>query len=135
MRSELHIDLLICAADSYVPRAVNAIRFVKERLRSIKSDTTFTKYPRRLTIEMMKRTTVRISSFRRKSGVYSVMSLRQLIFGKKFKTLLCKIGELVLAYDFQANNKTSGPRVFYALYIGPNDGVLDIQYFSHQQQK
>ena len=32
------------------------------------------------------------------------------------------MGELVLAYDMQANNKTSQPRAFCALYIGPNDG-------------
>ena len=35
MRSELHIDLMTCAADSYVPRAENTIRFAKERLGSI----------------------------------------------------------------------------------------------------
>ena len=32
------------------------------------------------------------------------------------------MGELVLAQDVTSNNKTSKPRVFYALYIGPNDG-------------
>ena len=32
------------------------------------------------------------------------------------------MGELVLAYDVQLNNKTSKPRAFYALYIRPNDG-------------
>ena len=31
------------------------------------------------------------------------------------------MGELVLAYDVQANNKTSKPRAFYALCIRPND--------------
>ena len=50
------------------------------------------------------------------------MSPIQIIFGKKFKTLLCKMGELVLAYDVLSNNKMSKPRAFYALYIGPNDG-------------
>ena len=71
---------------------------------------------------MMKRTTILINSFRRKPGVHSVMSPRQILFGKKFKTPLCKIGELVMAYDVRANNKTSRPRTFYTLYIGPNDG-------------
>ena len=71
---------------------------------------------------MTKRATVLINSFRRKSGVHSVMSPRQILFRKKFKTPLCKMGELVLAYDVRANNKTSRPRVFYTLYIGPNDG-------------
>ena len=35
MRIELHIDLRTCAADSRIPSAENAVRFVKERLRSI----------------------------------------------------------------------------------------------------
>ena len=47
-RSDLHIDLITCATDSHVPRAKNAIRFVKERLRSIQSKTSLTKYPKRL---------------------------------------------------------------------------------------
>ena len=50
------------------------------------------------------------------------MSPRQIIFRKKFKTLLCKKRELVLTYDVQANNRTSQPTAFYALYIEPNDG-------------
>ena len=49
------------------------------------------------------------------------MSLRQILFGKKFKTQLYKIGELVMAYDVTTNNKTTISRTFYALYIGPND--------------
>ena len=70
---------------------------------------------------MTKRATVRINLFRRKSGVYSVMSHRQIFFGNKFKTLLCKMRELVLAYDVQSSNKTSKPSAFYALYTGPNN--------------
>ena len=51
-----------------------------------------------------------------------MMSPRQILFGKKFKTPLCKMDELVLAYDVKLENKISKPRVFYTLYIGPNDG-------------
>ena len=32
------------------------------------------------------------------------------------------MGELVLVYDVQLNNKTSKPIAFHVLYIGPNDG-------------
>ena len=97
MRGKLQINLDTCAADSHVPRAESAIRFVKERLRSIQCETPFSRYPKRLTIEMTRRVTILINSFRRKSGVHAVTSSRQLLFGKKFKTLLCKMGELVLA--------------------------------------
>ena len=121
LRGELQINLDTCVPDSHVPRAENVIRFVKERLRSIQCETPFEKYPKRLTIEMTKRVTILINSFRRKSGVYPVMSPRQILFGMKFKTPLCKIGELVLACDVKSNNKTSKPRAFYAIYTQPND--------------
>ena len=49
------------------------------------------------------------------------MSPRQVLFGKKFETPLCKMGKLVLAYNVTSNNKTSKLRAFYALYIGPNN--------------
>ena len=55
------MDLLTCAADSHVPRAKNAIRFVKDRLVSIQSETPFTKYPRRLIIEITKRAIILIN--------------------------------------------------------------------------
>ena len=121
MRGELQIKLDTCAPDSQVSRAENAIRFVKERLRSIQCETPFEKYPKRLTIEMTRRVTVLINSFRRKSGVHAVIPPRQILVGKKFKTSLCKIDELVLAYNAKSTNKTSKPRAFHALYIGPND--------------
>ena len=34
---------------------------------------------------------------------------------------MCKIGELVLAYDTLASNDTRRPRAFYALYVEPNE--------------
>ena len=43
------------------------------------------------------------------------------IFGIKFKTPLCKIGELVKTYDVTSSNKTTNKRAYVALYIGPND--------------
>ena len=77
----------------------------------------------------MKRDVVLINLFRRKSGVHPVMSPRQILFSKKFKTPLCKIGELVMAYHVTADNKTTIPRAFYALYIGPKDRCTSHQVF------
>ena len=42
---ELYTDLITYAADSHVPRAKNAIRFVKERLRTIQSEKTVQEIP------------------------------------------------------------------------------------------
>ena len=79
------------------------------------------KYPKRLIIEIVKQVTVLINSFRSKSGVHPVMSPRQLLLSRKFKTPLYKIGELVVAYNVTASNKIVHPRAFFSLYIGPND--------------
>ena len=103
-----------------MPRAKNAFRFVKERLRAIQSETPFDRFPKRFTIEIFKLVVVLINLFRGKLGVYPVMSPRQILLDRKFKTPSCKIGKLVTVYDVTANNKTTISRAFYALYIGPN---------------
>ena len=46
MRQELYMDLTTCAADFCVPRAKNAIRFVKKIVSLIKSESPFTRYPK-----------------------------------------------------------------------------------------
>ena len=45
------------------------------------------------------------------------------------------MGGLVLAYDVKSNNKTSKPRAFYALYIGPNDGGTGHSVFKQSTKK
>ena len=64
-----------------------------------------------------------------------MLSPRQILYGKKFRTLLCKMGELVMAYTVRANSKTSRPRAFYALYIGPNDGGTGHSVFKFSTKK
>ena len=102
-------------------------------MRAIQSETPFERYPKRFTIEMLKRVVILINLFRRKSAVHPVMSPRQILFSKKFKTPLCKISKLVIAYDVTADNKTTIPRAFYALYIGPMIAVLVIKYTNCHQ--
>ena len=70
---------------------------------------------------MVKRVIVLINSSRRKPGVHSVMLPRQILFGKKFKTPLCKIDKLVIVCDVTSSNKPIDQRLFFALYIKPND--------------
>ena len=86
MKQELHLNLTTCAADLHVPRVKNAIRFVKEIVRYIQSASSFTRYPKRLIIEVVKRViTIHIDSFNRKSGVHSVMSHRQILIEKEIQ--------------------------------------------------
>ena len=72
----------------------------------------FTRYPKKLTIEMVKWVTVLINSFNRQSGEHSVMPPRQILIKTKFKNPLCKIGELVMVYNVTAENKSARPRAF-----------------------
>ena len=118
---ELNITLTTCDADAHVPRAENAIKFVKERVRCIQSELGFTKYPRRLTIEMITRTVSLINSFARRTLAHKTMSPRRIMYGRGFKTPLCKFGELVMAYEPNSSNNTNVPRCFYALYLYPNE--------------
>ena len=82
IRQELHVDLTTCAADLHVLRAKNIIKFVKERVRCIQSETPFIKYLKRLTIKIMKLVTILINLFNRKSGVHLVISARHILFEK-----------------------------------------------------
>ena len=104
-----------------MPIAKNTIKLVKEKVKCVQSETLFTKYLKRLTIEIVNQVTVLINWFNRKSGVHPVMSLRQMLFSKQFKTILCKIGKLVMVYNVTSNNKTGCLRAFYALYIRPSN--------------
>ena len=56
-QSERHIDLVTCAANSHVPRAVNAIR-----MRAVQSETPFDRNTKRFTIELLKHVIVLINS-------------------------------------------------------------------------
>ena len=74
---------------------------------------------------MVKRVTVLLNLFRRKSGVHPVMPPRQFVFRKKFKTPLCKIGELVMAYNV----------TFFTLYVGPIDSSSGHTVFKLSTEK
>ena len=86
IKDELNVTLTTCDVDSHVPRAENAIKFVKERVRCIQSELEFTKYPRRLTIEMITRTVALINSFARRTLAHKTMSPRRIMYGRGFKT-------------------------------------------------
>ena len=80
MRHILHIYLTTFATDLNAPRAKNAIKFIKEIVRCIQSESTFTRYPKWLTTEVVKSAIILMNSFNRKSRVHSVMSHRQILF-------------------------------------------------------
>ena len=109
MKDELNITLTTCDADSCVHIAENAIKFVKERVRCIQSELGFSKYPRRLTIEMITRTVTLINSFARRTLAHKTMSPQRIMYGRGFKTPMCKFSELVMAYKPKSSTDTGVP--------------------------
>ena len=102
----LNIDLNAFSTDSKAPRAKNKIKFIKEIVRCIQSESSFTKYMKRLTTKVVKHATVFINSLDRKSGVHPVISHRQILFEKKFMNIWNKIGKLAMTYNMTENNRT-----------------------------
>ena len=117
VQDELNITLTICGADSHVPRVENAIKFMKEQVRCIQNKMGFSKFPRRLTIEMITRTVCLINSFARKTLAHKTMLPRHIMYSRGFKPPLCKFGKLVVAYKPKSSNDTTVPRAFYALLL------------------
>ena len=93
VKDELNITLTTSDADSHVPGAENAIKFVKERL----------------TIKMITSTVSLINSFARKTLAHKTMSPRRIMYGRGFKPPLCKFGKLVMAYKPKSSNDTGVP--------------------------
>ena len=108
VKDELNITLTTCDADSHVPRAKNAIKFVKERVQCIQSELGFSKYPRRLIIKMITRMVTLINSFARRTLAHKTMSPQRIMYGRGFKTTLCKFDELVMAYEPKSSKNDTG---------------------------
>ena len=82
--SEQGITLMCCDTNSHVPFIERAIRFVKERVRCVRSmlPKRIKRVPARLMRELVISTVKMINSIRRKGGVHPVMSPRQIITGR-----------------------------------------------------
>ena len=84
--SEQGITLYCCDTNSRVPFIEQTIRFVKERVRCVRSmlpTTTTKRIPARLMRELVVSTVKMINSIRRKGGVHPVMSPRLIDTGRK----------------------------------------------------
>lgn len=64
-----------------------------------------------------------------------MISPRQIIFGKRFRSPFCKIGEVELAYDTSSSNDTEHPRAYFALYVEPNDNGTGHKVFKLQTKR
>jgi hypothetical protein len=130
-----NVRLTTCDKDGHVQIIERAIRFVKDRVRSLRAMMRSLKYkrlPRRFLIEIVYKTVILINSLMRKGGVSAFLSPREIITGRKLRLPPHEIGQFVHASVGETNNRTDEYRTFEALYIGPNDNgsghhIFDIQ--------
>ena len=119
---EQGITLLCCDTNSHVPFIKQGIRFVKERVKCVRSilPKEIKRIPTRLMRELVVSTVKMINSIRRKSGVHPVMSSRQVVTGRRMVLPPFPPGSCVYAVRGGTTNSVDNMRTFTALYLRPN---------------
>ena len=135
LKIKLIVKITTCDAYLHVPRAENTIKVFKERLQCFQSQMEFNKFPRIFTIEIIKATVMLGDSFPRKTLAHKTNSHLRIMYERGFNSPIANIGDLVIAYDDKANDKTSKPREFFALYISPSDNGTDYILFELKTKK
>jgi hypothetical protein len=114
------VALTTCDADMHEETVERQIRFLKERVRSVRLMMSYKKIPKRFTIEMVHRVTMFINSLPKQNGLHSILSPREIVTGKKFRCPSTKIGQYVQGQT-GGSNSTDEERSIDALYIGRAD--------------
>jgi hypothetical protein len=115
-----NVTLSTCDADRHVETVERQIRFLKERIRAVRTMMPYKKLPKRFTIEMVHRITILINSLPKQNGIHPVLSPREIVTGKKFRCPTIRIGQYVQGHT-GGNNSTDEERSIDALYIGRAD--------------
>ena len=115
-----NVILSTCDADRHVETVERQIRFLKERIRAVRTMMPYKKLPKRFTIEMVHRITILINSLPKQNGIHPVLSPREIVTGKKFRCPTIRIGQYVQGHT-GGSNDTDEERSIDALYIGRAD--------------
>jgi hypothetical protein len=114
------VELTTCDADRHVETVERQIRFLKERIRSVRMMMPYKKIPKRFTIEMVHRITSLINSLPKQNGIHSILSPREIVTGKKFRCPSIRIGQYVQGHT-GGTNDTGKERSIDSLYLGRAD--------------
>ena len=125
-KSELNeqgITLLCCDTNSHVPFIKRAIRFVKERVRCVRSmlPKRIKRVPTRLMRILVVSTVKMANSIKRKEGVHPVMFPRLIMTRTKRVLPPYPPGSYVYGVRGGTTNSIDNSRTFAALYLRPND--------------
>ncbi len=79
--AELNVALLIAGHDDHVPEVERYIRTLKERAHSIYNTVPFTRFPARMTVEMIYNCNFWLNTFPHADGVSDILSPRTIVTG------------------------------------------------------
>ena len=115
--------MLCCDINSHVPFIEQGIRFIKERVRCVRSmlPKEIKQIPTRLMRELVVSTVKMINSIRRKGRVHPVMSPRQIITGRRMVLPPYPPGLCVYAIKDGTTNSIDKMKTFATLHLRPND--------------
>ena len=122
--AEFGSELICCDKNAHVHFAERGIRFVKERIRCIRSmlPTRIKRIPKRLMMEIVYATITMMNSIHRKGGVHGTMSPRTIVTGKRLRIPPYPPGAFIYGVHGNSSNSIDKMRTFDALYLRPNDG-------------
>jgi hypothetical protein len=79
------VALITCDADRYVETIERQIRFVKERIQSVRMMLPYKKLPIQFLIKLVSTDTILMNSIPKKGDIHRINSPRELITGKKLR--------------------------------------------------
>ena len=115
-----NVTLTTCDADRHVEFVKRMLRFVKERIRTVRLAMPYKVLPKRMTIEMVHRVVILMNSIPRKGSLHSIILPRELVTGKKFRCPTIRIGQYIQGIIGDTND-TDEERSIDALYLGRAD--------------
>ena len=120
--NEKSIYLNYCDKHSHVDFAERGIRFIKERVRCVRSmmPKKIKKVSSPLMKELVTSSVDMVNFIRRKGGVHPVMSARQIVTGRKMVIPPYPPGSYVYAVYGNHTSSIDDMRTFDALYLRPN---------------
>ena len=136
--SEQGIILLCCDTSSHVPFIKQAIKFVNERVRCVRSmlPKRIKRILARLMRELVVSTVMMVNSIRRKGGVHPVMSPRLIVTAMKIVLPPYPPGLYVYGDKGGTTNIIDNSRTIPALYLRPNtEGGGHFVYNIHTMQR
>jgi hypothetical protein len=121
--AEMHIELICCDKNAHVHFVERGIRFIKERVRCIRSmlPKRIKKVPKKIMIEIVYATAKLVNLIRRKGEVHPVMSPRQIVTGRRLVIPPFPPGAFVYAVPGASISSVDKSRAFDTLYMRPNE--------------